>query len=64
MIDTEDLLAKVKSWRGSYIDLWNICIELYDGDIELSRFKDRLDERSGGDLHPMSVNDFLMEGEE
>jgi hypothetical protein len=48
-----DLLAEVKSWRDSYIDLWNICIELYDGDIELHRFKDWLDERSGGDLYPM-----------
>tara|TARA_Y100001973_G_C5155980_1_gene310761 strand:+ start:943 stop:1203 length:261 start_codon:yes stop_codon:yes gene_type:complete len=48
-----ELEAEVKSWRDSYIDLWNICIELYDGDIELHRFKDWLDERSGGDLYPM-----------
>tara|TARA_R100000234_G_scaffold15880_1_gene8640 strand:- start:3566 stop:3898 length:333 start_codon:yes stop_codon:yes gene_type:complete len=51
--DAPLLLAEVKSWRDSYIDLWNICIELYDGDIELHRFKDWLDERSGGDLYPM-----------
>mgnify|MGYP003128494541 CR=1 FL=1 len=48
-----ELEAEVKSWRDSYIDLWNICIVLYDGDIELHRFKDWLDERSGGDLYPM-----------
>ena len=48
-----ELETEVKSWRDSYIDLWNICIELYDGDIELHRFKDWLDERSGGDLYPM-----------
>jgi len=50
------LIAEVKQLReefGSYIDLWNICIELYDGDIELHRFKDWLDERSGGDLYPI-----------
>ena len=50
------LHEEVKQLReefGSYIDLWNICIELYDGDIELHRFKDWLDERSGGDLYPI-----------
>ena len=54
--DAPLLLAEVKRLReefGSYIDLWNICIELYDGDIELHRFKDWLDERSGGYLYPM-----------
>tara|TARA_R100000655_G_scaffold96727_2_gene139358 strand:- start:1082 stop:1339 length:258 start_codon:yes stop_codon:yes gene_type:complete len=64
-IDVDELFAEIKrlreeikqlrihDMRGSYIDLWNICIELYDGDIELHRFKDWLDERSGGDLYPM-----------
>jgi len=56
-----ELEAEVKSWRDSYIDLWNICIELYDGDIELHRFKDWLDERSGGDLYPMKHEEWVEE---
>ena len=54
LAEVKRLRRENKSWRGSYIDLWNICIALYDGAIELYRFKDWLDERSGGDLFPMA----------